>query len=168
MKYIIRFLSFFVVGLAACWMLGWVEFTYLNIVPNEPLLHPRKARELQGTNMVMQDGQIIALWPKYPSERSTEEIYGDISNQLSRSDFQVDVDSKDGQLEIYVRKHRKFRDYAPPFTIPLIRQTVGKNRRELLAYGAYVQTNVQPESSTNASQPIPTVTNGTQSAIGLH
>lgn len=151
MKYIYRLLIIFAAGLVACWLLGWVEFTYVKVVPNEPLLHPRQISKLQGTNMVMQDGQIIALWPSYPG-RSTEESHGDISNKLRLSDFQVDIDTNYGQLDIYVRHKRKFRDSSPPFTIPLIRETVGRKSRQLLAHGEYLSSNSRSGDPTNASR----------------
>src|SRR5258708_5463550 len=69
--------------------------------------------------------------PPYSSDRSNEEIYSDISNLLSRTGFEVDVDPKSGgRLEIFVRWLRKFRDSAPPFTIPVIPHTVGRRYRK--------------------------------------
>lgn len=159
--------SILVLGLAICWAAGLVEFTYPNIVPNEPLLHPQKVRALDGTNMVLETGQIIALSPRYASERNGEEISLDISNQVSRGGFEVDVDLKTGgRVEIFVRRPRRFRDSAPPFTIPIIPETVGRKYRMAVAFGTYLGTNSQPSGAANRSQPVGSQTNGTSSAAG--
>jgi hypothetical protein len=143
--------------LAICWATGLVEFTYPKVVPNEPLLHAQKVRSLDGTNMILESGETIALWQQYLSDRSAEEISMDISNQLSRGGFEVDVDPKpSGRLEIFVRWPRKFRDSVPPFTIPIIPQTVGRKFRNRVAFGTYLNTNTQPTrvgSETNRTSP---------------
>jgi hypothetical protein len=108
-KRVALIVGIFAVVLAICWAAGLVEFTYPNIVPNEPLSHPQKVREIIGTNMVLASGEVIALLPSYPSERNLEEISLEISNQMSRSGFEVDVVEKKGdRVDIYVRWPRKF------------------------------------------------------------
>lgn len=139
-----------VLGITICWVAGLVEFTYPNVVANEPLLHPQKVRSLEATNMVLQTGEIIGLWPRYSSERSREEISMEISNQVSRGGFEVDVDPKTGgRVEIFVRWPREFRDSVPPFTIPLISKRVGRYYRNAVAFGAYLDTNSQPVEAPN-------------------
>jgi hypothetical protein len=124
-------------------------------------------RVLDGTNMVLESGEILALLAPYSSERSSDEIYLDISNQVSRGDFEVDVDPKSGgRAEIYVRWPRKFRDSSPPFTIPLIRKTVGRKYKKAVAFGTYLSTNSQPSGAANGSQPVRSETNSTSSAAG--
>jgi hypothetical protein len=158
-------LGILVVGLVICWAVGFVEFTYPNVIPNEPLLHPQKVRSLDGTNMVLESGEVIALSLGHSSERSAQEISLDISNQISRGGFEVDVAPKrGGQVEIFVRWPRKFRDSAPPFTIPIIPQTVGSKYRKRVAFGAYVGTNSQPDAAPDGSQPIRSQTNHTPAA----
>jgi len=99
------------------------------------------------------------------SERSSEEIYSDIRNQVSRAGFEVDVDpTNDGRVEIYVRWPRKSHDSAPPFTIPLIRETIGSKYRKAVAFGTYLRTNRQSGGTPNGSQPFRSDTNGTSSA----
>jgi hypothetical protein len=151
------FLGILFVCLAICWEAGFVEFTYPNVVPNEPLLHPLKVRQLDGTNMLLENGQILALSPLHSSDRSTDEIFLDVSNQVRRSDFEVDVERKNGErVEVYVRWPRKFRDSVPPFTIPIIRETVGRKYRKPLAFGTYVNTNSQPSPTrTVPNAPVP-------------
>lgn len=158
-----------VLGFAICWAAGLVEFTYPNIVANEPLLYPKKVRSLKGTNMVLQTGEIIGLWPRYSSERSREEICIDISNQVSRGSFEVDVDPKPGgRLEIFVRGPRKFRDSVPPFTVPLISERVGRYYRKAVAFGAYLGTNSQLTGAADGSQPIGSETNQPSAAADSH
>jgi hypothetical protein len=155
------------IGFAICWAAGIVEFTYPNIVPNEPLLCPQKVSRLDGTNMILESGDVIALLPRHPSERSAGEIYSDISNQVVRSGFEVDVEPKGkDRVEVFVRHPRKFRDTVPPFTVPLFRQTVGKMYREAVALGMYVIPNSQQDGAAKGSQPIPSETNSMSSAAG--
>jgi hypothetical protein len=146
-------------GLAICWAAGLVEFTYPNVVANEPLLHPQSVRSLEGTNMVLRTGEIIGLWPRYSSERSPEEISMDISNQVSRGGYEVDVDPKTGgRLEIFVRWPRKFRDSVPPFTIPIVSERVGRHYRKSVAFGTYLGTNSQA-GEARVGQPFSSETN---------
>lgn len=135
-------LAALVLVIAICWAAGLVEFSYVHVVPNEPLHQPRKVQRLDGTNMVIEGGEIIGLRPKYSSERSDHEILSDISNLVSRSDFQVDVEQRGGgTLEVFVRRPSKFRDCLPPVTLPLIRETVPRYRREAVAFGVFISTN---------------------------
>jgi len=124
-----------------CWASGLVVFTYEYPVPNQPLQHPCKVQIVNETNMLLENGAMITFTPRWPSDRSPEEVYEDISNQVRRSDFQIDIETnKTGGLDIFVRHPRKFRDSAPPFTIPVIRQAKGQYFRQREAVGAYVQT----------------------------
>lgn len=159
MKIVLYGSGILAVGLAFCWAVGLVEFTYLNVVPNEPLRHPCKVTELNDTNMVLESGDIVGFRPRYTS-------YSDLSNQLVRSDFEVDIEPTKGRLDIYVRRYSKFRDTVPPFTIPLIRKTVGRKHRELVAFGVYVSTNSQPDGAANRSRPIRSETNRAAAAAG--
>jgi hypothetical protein len=148
-----------IIAIAICWAVGLLEFTYPSVVPNEPLLHPQKVRNLDGTNMVLESGEIIALSPRYSSDRSAQEVAMDISNHVSRGGFEVDVEPKnDRRVEIYVRWPRKFRDSAPPFTIPIIPQRVGRLYRKSVAFGMHSGTNSH-DVAANSSQPVRSGTN---------
>jgi hypothetical protein len=165
-KTVVFVLSIFVVVLVFCWAAGLVEFTYLNVVPNEPLKHPCKVQIIDGTNMLLESGEMISFWPRYSSERSNEEAYSDISNQVCRSGFQIDIETnRTGNLDIFVRRHRKFRDTIPPFVIPLVRKTVEKERREVVASGAYVRTGSKPNDATIGIQQNRLETNRTSSTV---
>lgn len=132
------------------WATGVVVFTYEHVVPNEPLQHPCKVQIIYGTNMLLENGAMITFWPRWwPSDKSAEEVeevYEDISNQVRRSNFQIDIETNNaGSLDIFVRHPRKFRDTIPPFEIPVIRVTVGKYFREKEAFAAYMQTTNKPD-----------------------
>lgn len=152
---------------ALCWALGLIEFTYPKIVPNQPLRKPRRVVRIEGTNMMLDHGQMIALFPRYGSEPLSEQESIEIGNQVARSWFEVDVEPRSGrEVTLYVRWPRKFRDSSPPFTIPLIRETVGRSYRKLLTDGTLVGTRSQPEGAGNRSQPAGHETNQTSSASG--
>ena len=166
-KRVVYLLGIIAIGLAVCWATGLADFTWVRVVPNEPLLHPQKVRALSGTNMIMESGEVIALWPRESSERSLQEVYLDMSNQVRRSGFEVDIEPKrDGTtLDVFIRLDSKFRDTVPPyFTVPLIWKTAGSRHREAIAYGACVGTNSQPDGEANGRQPIRSETNQTSEA----
>jgi len=129
----------FVLLLAGGWAIGLVGFRYPHIVQRDPLLHPCKIRDLQGTNMVLADGRVIAFQATYPSE---------LSNELSQSEFEVDVEPRGSSgAAIYVRHKTMIcgTPWAQPIVIPVIRDTVYKQHREMIALGTYVTTNSQPQ-----------------------
>ena len=138
----------FVLVLALLWALGLVEFTYPRVVANQPLRNPRSVVRIEGTNMVLGSGQLITLSARYGSGPVSEEEISEISNQVARTGFKVDVEPRVGhQVTLYVLWPRKFRDSSPPFAIPLIPQTVGRSYRKLLTYGTLVGTNSQPDGA---------------------
>lgn len=133
--------------LAASWASGLVGFRYPHIVQGDPLRHPCKVRDVQGTNMVLADGRVIAFHASYPSE---------FSNELSQSEFEVDVEGRGiSGAAIYARHKTKIcgTPWAQPIVIPLIRDTVYKQHREMIAFGTYVTTNSQPSAPADGSQP---------------
>lgn len=151
--------------LAICWMAGFIEFTYPNIVPNEPLLHPQKVRELNGTNIVLESGQIYGLSPWLSGDGTPEEWSSAFRNELKRSGFEVDVEDKQGnRVEVYVRWPRKFRDSAPPFTIPLIWQTTGKYYRKPMAFGVPLGDETKLNRIASGFQALSSDSNGPLSA----
>jgi|SRR6516225_3549801 hypothetical protein len=146
MKIAAVLLGIMVLALALCWAAGFVEFTYPNVVPNQPLLDPQKVTGMDGTNILLESGSVVNLQSVYSAEPLSEKMYVEISNQVSRSGFEIDVEPKHGrEVELYVRWPRKFRDSAPPFTIPIIHETVGRCYRKPLAYGTFVGTNSEAE-----------------------
>ncbi len=147
-----------VVGLAICCALDLIKFTKVIPVANEPLRHPIRVKQVNGTNLVLENGKIVRL----------NSMFSDISNQLFRSDFQVDVEQGDtngpglfeiqagntNRVDIYVRRPSR-REFIRPlsFTIPLVRRTAGTNHRAWIAYGEYVSTSSQPHPRADPNQP---------------
>ena len=149
MKTAAALLAVLVVVLALCAAAGFVEFTYLVVVPNQPLLHPQKVVEISRTNIVLESGRVLALSPP-DSEPLPEEVFLEVSNQVRRSNYEIDVEPKKGHvLSIYVRWPKKYRDYGPLFTIPIIRKTVPSSYRKRLTYGSFIATDSQPDGSAN-------------------
>ena len=142
MKLAATSLAVLLFALVVGWAIGLVDFTFNNVVPNQPLQHPQQVRTIDGTNIILDSGLTVALMPWFSTEQTPEQLSVEFSNQLSRAGFEVDVEPKQGnRAELYVRWPRKFRDSAPPFTIPIIRQTVGRYYRKPLAFGMFVGTN---------------------------
>ena len=141
-------------------MIGVVGFHYPRVIPNEPLRQPQKVISVQGTNLFLESGTIIAI--------DTLEA-SDISNKLHQSGFEIDVeDSSGGPVAIYARQDGWVcgTPWAQPIRIPLIPDTTYRNRRELIALGSYLISNGQQVAAANWSQPIRTQTNSTSSAAG--
>jgi hypothetical protein len=161
MKVAIALLTLFALVLVEGARLRLVGFHYPVVVQNQPLLHPIKVSLFQGTNLLLQDGDVIALDVAEAS---------DISNTLSQSAFEVDIEGdRSGRAAIYGRRNGWIcgTPWAQPIRIPLIRDIVYKNRRELIAVGDYVSSNDQPQPAANGSQPfslVPTPTPSTASA----
>jgi hypothetical protein len=160
MKAVTAVIGSIVLVLSLCWALGFVEFTYPRIIANQPLRNPRKVARIAGPNIIVEGGRIIALSSPKTTELLPEEMWIEMSNQVRRSGFEVDVEPGKGhEVTLYVRWPRKFRDSAPPFTIPLIPETVGRSYRKRLALGTFVETNSQPEGAANVSRPSESETN---------
>ncbi|HLH56794.1 MAG TPA: hypothetical protein VKY92_24625 [Verrucomicrobiae bacterium] len=151
MKTTAAVLGSFVGVVALCWAIGLVEFTYPKVFTNQPLQHPRKVVEIGPTDLLLDNGLLIRLLPRYGSEPVSQDLFVEISNQVSRAGFEVDVEPKAGhEVTLYVRWPGKFRDSAPPFTIPLIPKRVGSNYRKVLTFGTLVSSKRQPERAVQS------------------
>jgi hypothetical protein len=141
---------------------GLVGFHYPTVIQDEPLRDPQKIARVEGTNLFLQNGSVIAIdWIK-----ATE-----ISNELRQSSFEVDLEGAKGEPVAIIARQDGWicgTPWAQPIRIPLIRDTVYKNRRELIAMGEYVQPNSQRDAVAHGSQPIVLKTNGTVAATASH
>jgi hypothetical protein len=138
---------------------GLVGFHYPKVVVDEPLQNPQKVTRIDGTNIFLQDGRVIAIG----SADSLE-----ISNRLSQSSFQIDLERTKGETAVIWARQNGWicgTSWAQPIRIPVIRDTVYKNRRQLIATGSYGATS-QPDDAANRSQPSRSETNSTPSAAG--
>jgi hypothetical protein len=141
-------------------MIGMVGFHYPHVIQDEPLQHPQNVLRVEGTNIVLESGAMIAL---------DQVDASGISNKLKQSAFQVDIEgAKGGPVGIWARQDGWIcgTPWAQPIRIPLIRDTTYKNRRELIAVGSYLESGGQQDGAANGSQPIRSETNGTSSAAG--
>ena len=112
---------------------GLVTFHYPNIIQNEPLKNPQKVVRLDGPDIILENGRMVRLDFMYVSE---------ISNELSQAAFIIDLEGeKEGAVRIWGRQPGWIcgTAWSQPIRIPLIRDTVYVNRRELIAVGAYVK-----------------------------
>jgi hypothetical protein len=138
--------------------IGLVGFHYPQVIQNEPLRNPQVVVRLDGTNIVLKSGAVIRV-----EDMSTQEI----SNKLSQSAFEIDVErGKYGTVGIIARQNGWVcgTPWAQPIRIPLIRDIVYKNRRELIAVGSYGPSQSQPDGQIDGSQPFRSETNRTSEA----
>jgi hypothetical protein len=160
MRALVTCLAVFALLVAGGSALGLVGFHYPRVVQNEPLRNPQTVVHLDGADLALQSGAVITVEAMDSLE---------ISNKLSQSAFQIDVESgNDGTVAIYARQNGWVcgTPWAQPIRIPLIRDTVYRNRRHLIALGSYVGPSSQPDGAANRSRPVGSETNRTSSAAG--
>src|SRR4051812_43856517 len=125
--------------IVGCLMFGVIGFHYPKVIQNEPLHNPQKVVRIIGSDVVMQNGAVLRIDNMDASE---------ISNKLSQSTFEVELDGGPNGEPVAVWARQKGwvcgTPWAQPIVIPLIRDTVYKNRRCVVASGRYVQSNTQP------------------------
>jgi len=115
--------------------LGIVGFRAPRVVQNQPLMAPIRVVSIDGAKLVLEDKRIIQTEP-YSGQ--------DLSNQLSQSDFMVDLEPGAGEtVGVYARQTGWIcgTPWAQPIRIPIIRDTVYKNRRQLIATGEFIRGN---------------------------
>lgn len=118
--------------------LGMVGFHYPHVVQDQPLNDPVAVLDVESNRLFLADGRVIE------ADVDSEQ---DITNQLAQSDFMIDVEQgQDGFVGIYARQDGWIcgTPWAQPILIPAFRDTVYRNRRELIMIGTIVG-----EESTN-------------------
>ena len=161
------------IAVAIGWVTGFVKFTSVTFVSNEPLRYPCRVKEMDATNLVLEGGQVIRLDRAYAGSAR-------LSNLLTQSDFQLDIERGDTnrpgafeteagnthRLDLYVRRPRRSDSVRPlVFTIPLIRKSAGTDNRVWMASGRYVITNNQDRGG-DGIQPIQSGTNTSPAEAG--
>ncbi len=139
---------------------GLVGFHYPYVILNEPLRSPQKVLRVEGGNIILENGQVIALDERYAS---------DINSKLIQSGFEIDIHGSKGEpVAIFARQNGWVcgTPWAQMIRIPLIRDTTYKNRRQLVAVGTYVESGGQQDGAANRGQPIRSETNRTSAAAG--
>jgi hypothetical protein len=126
-------------------MSGLIGFHYPRVIENEPLKDPHKVVRFEGTNLFLEDGAMIALGP-FGSER--------LGDQLKKANFEIDIErDADGSCSVLSRQPGWIcgTPWTQPIRIPLIADTVYRNRRELIAIGSYVAPKGQTGAAANGS-----------------
>jgi len=130
--------------LECAWMIGLLGFHYPLVIQDEPLLHPQKVIGVQGTNLILESGAVLAI--------DTLEA-SDISNKLRQSRFEIDVDRTHGAaVAIWARQDGWVcgAPWAQPIRIPLIGDKTYRNRRQIIAVGAYLDPEGQQDGAANS------------------
>lgn len=133
MRYAILTIVAVSILILASWATGLVGFHYPKVIQDEPLHQPLRVVRVEGTNLFLQNGDIIALYGLDASQ---------INNMLSQTAFEIDVKNQNGDLVIFARQNGWVcgTPWAQPLRVPLFEDTVYKNRRQLIAMGTYIQT----------------------------
>lgn len=107
--------------------IGSVGFTYPRVVAREPLQHPVKIASIQGNAITLVDGRIFDLGPP-PDQKAWPDVF-------SESDGMVDIDASGNDAAIYANQKGWIcgTPWAAPIRIPLVPETVYRDRRELVA-----------------------------------
>jgi hypothetical protein len=103
---------------------------------DEPLNNPQKVVYIEGTNVTLESGKSVGINFFRDS---------DLSNVLAQSGFEIDLEPDGKMVAVYARQDGWVcgTPWAQPIRIPLIEDTVYKNRRELVAVGVYLKPNGQ-------------------------
>ena len=112
--------------------LGMVGFHYPHVVQDQPLNDPVAVLHVESNRLILADGRVIE------ADLDSEQ---DITNQLAQSDFMIDVErGQDGFVGIYARQDGWIcgTPWAQPILIPVFRDTVYRNRRELITIGTVI------------------------------
>ena len=138
-KIALRVAAALAVLIALAWFSGLVGFHYPHVIKNEPLKAPVKVMRVDEQKLFLEDGRTIEV-ETYPGE--------DLTKQLSQSDFMIDVEpAADGLVNIYARQDGWIcgTPWAQAIRIPIFRDKVYKNRRELIAVGRILKDVVRTE-----------------------
>ena len=147
MKYllytIIGCILIFILGISS----GLIGIHYPHVVENQPLESPIKVVRIDGQNLTLSDGRVIII---------NDETGRNWRAVLSESENMIDVEEHDnGFVEVYGRQNGWIcgTPWVQPIRIPIIRDTVYKNRRELIAIGKLKKGNSQEDAATDAAKP---------------
>ena len=126
--------------------LGMVGFRYPYVVQDQPLNNPVKVLCVESNRLHLADSRVVEVDPHSKQ---------DITNQLAQSDFMIDVeDGADDEVVIYARQNGWIcgTPWAQPIRIPIFRDTVYRNRRELITVGKIIIGEQPTMKSTRISE----------------
>lgn len=115
-----------------------LQFHYPRSVQNDPLQSPVIVRSVIGNTLHLDDGRAIEVKTNAP-----------LDQLIARSDSRVDLEFDGSEIRVFVNAHGWL--CGTPWTalieIPLIRDDVPINRRELIGFGQLVDANSDAELS---------------------
>jgi hypothetical protein len=129
MKTIAYAFVFLLAAFLAMLVLGNVGITYPNVVEKEPLKDPIKVQSISGNIIETSDGRVLDLGIQPEGGHSWNDIF-------MQSGYMVEIKSaRDGMVAIYANQKGWIcgTPWARTMTIPLIPETVYRDRRELVA-----------------------------------
>ena len=131
------------------WLVGVVGFHYAHVIENEPLIAPVEVTNVDGNRLVLADGRALEV----------DAFPGQLTDLLSQSDFMIDLETEgEDAVLIYARQDGWIcgTRWAQPIRIPIFRDTVYKNRRQLIAHGRItrIADSAAPESYPRAVRAI--------------
>jgi hypothetical protein len=112
---------------------GLIGFTYPRIVENEPLHTPVRVLKIENTVMTLEDGRKLEV--QSLGSRELEAILKE-----SHGTIDIETNPKISGVVIYANRDGWVcgTPWARPLTLRLIPETVYKNRREFVDFGAYL------------------------------
>ncbi|TWU04650.1 hypothetical protein [Stieleria varia] len=119
-------------ALLLAWMSGVVGFHYTRVVDDEPLQNPVEVIGVVENQLYLSDLRVIKL-----QTGSHEQLL----EAITQSAYQVDIQGTEPYVTLYARTNRWVcgTPWAQPIRIPLIPETVYRNRREMIGYGEFVE-----------------------------
>ena len=113
------------------YLFGIVGFHYPRIVDDEPLQNPTEVIGVVDGQLFLSDLRAIKLHTTSPEP---------LAEVLTESDYKIDIVGTEPYVTIYSRKNGGIcgTPWTQPIQIPLIPETVYRNRREMIGYGEFV------------------------------
>ena len=108
--------------------MGVVGFHYPHVIQDQPLNSPIKVIRIDGNRLILQDKRVIEV-EDYSNQ--------DLTNQLAQSDFMIEIENGAANfVGVYARQNGWIcgTPWAQPIRIPMFRDTVYRNRRELISW----------------------------------
>lgn len=127
---------------------GLIGFTYPRIIDTEPLLAPAVVVKVENTVVTLEDGTRIEI-----QGLTSEEIKEVLRESHQRLDIKTSANLE--ERLIYANRNGWVcgTPWATPLTLPLVPQTVYKNRREFVAFGIYVADQDEHKETEQAHTP---------------
>ncbi len=120
---------------------GLVSLSYLHIIEDKPLNSPITVAHIDGHRLILQDGRTMEV-------EDWVEGRGTITETLSQSDFQVDLEALgDGGYAVWARQDGWIcgTGWTQPIRIPIFRVTAYRNRRQPIGFAKETEGQQEPQ-----------------------